>query len=103
MRPDGVDDGRDTVGRVVDGLQVRRCHPRPLLFVGDACLLFDWPGDIVEDGGRDKDRHIRTLAGAERLAEADDPEGVVKPVSSRPLERRPDVVEHRGCLFIHAG
>lgn len=60
--------------------------------MGDTGLLLKGAGDIVEEGSRDEDRHIRTLADADTPAEAGDPCGVIESVGAGCLEKRPDMV-----------
>ena len=65
--------------RVVTRLpEIIFCYSCPLLLVGDAGLLLNGTGNIVEEGGRDEDPHIRTLGLPYLLAEAGDAEDVVK-------------------------
>jgi hypothetical protein len=94
VRTDGVDDAHDTVFGVVDGPKEGLRHPCPLFFVGDARFFFEGARYVVEESGRDEDRHIRAFAGADHLAEAHDSRGMVKPVGPRALKRRPDVLTH---------
>ena len=101
VRTDGVDNAGDVVFGVVDGPKESLRHSCSLFFVGDARFFFEGARNVVEESGRDEDRHIRAFTGTDNLAEAHDSRGMVKPVRPRALKRRPDVLTHQGHLFIH--
>jgi len=67
--------------------------------VGDAGLLLNGSGHIVEEGCRDEDLHICTLCLSNLLAEAGDTEDVVEVVGSRLTKKRPDVGDYCLKLF----